>query len=105
VRVLCASANELVSVTMNEIEIYTSGRENSLLKGFPRLRVFVAPLTFRRFALGSAGSAPGPGTSLALDPNREGASTSAVATLSGMRGGNGGGRASSSSSSEHPVGS
>jgi len=84
--------------------IYTSGRENSLLKGFPRLRVFVAPLTFRRFALGSAEAAPGSGTSLALDPDREGASGSVAATLSGTRGGEGGG-ASSSSSSEDPVGS
>jgi len=90
---------------MNEIEIYTSGRENSLCKGFPRLRVFVAPLTFRRFALGSAGSAPGSGSSLALDADRDGASAFAVATLSGTRGGEGGGGASSSSSSELPVGS
>jgi len=49
---------------MNEIGIYTSGRENSLRKGFPRLRVFVAPLTFRRFALGSTGSALAPGLPL-----------------------------------------
>jgi len=89
---------------MDEIEIYTSGRENSLRKGFPRLRVFVAPLTFRRFALGSTGSAPGSGTSLALDPDRDGSSAFAVAVLSGTRGGEGGG-ASSSSSSEDPVGS
>jgi len=90
---------------MNENRIYTSGRENSLRKGFPRLRVFVAPLTFRRFALGSAGSAPGSGTSLALDPDRDGASASAVTALPGTRAGEGGGGASSSSSSEQPVGS
>jgi len=102
---VCACANELVSVTMNENRIYTSGRENSLRKGFPRLRVFVAPLTLRRFALGSAGSAPGSGSSLALDPDREGASASVAAALSGTRGGEGRGRASSSSSSEDPVGS
>ena len=88
---------------MNEIEIYTSGRENSLRKGFPRLRVFAVPLTFRRFALGSAGSGSGSVTALALNPGRDGASASAVAALPGTRGGEGGG-ASSSSSSEHPVG-
>jgi len=89
--VLCACANELVSVTMNKKRIYTSGRENSHRRGFPQLRVFVAPLTFRRFALGSAGSAPGSGTSLSLDPDRDGAFAFAVAARSGTRGGEGGG--------------
>jgi len=84
--------------------IYASGRENSLVKGFPRLCVFVAPLTLQRFALGSAGSAPGSGTSLALGPDRDGAYASAVTALPGTRGGEGGG-GSSSSSSEQPVGS
>ena len=101
---LCACANELVSITMNEIGIYTSERENSLRKGFPRLHVFAVPLTFLCFALGSAGSGSGSVTALALNPDRDGASASAVAALSGTRGGEGGG-ASSSSSSEDPVGS
>ena len=100
---VCACANELVSVTMNEIGIYTSGREKSIRKGVPRLRVFVVPLTFRRFALASTGSGSSSGTALALNPDRDGASASAVAALSDTRGGEGG--ASSPSSSEQPVGS
>ena len=59
--------------------IYTSGHENSLCKGFPRLRVFVAHLTFRRFALGSVSSGSGSGTALALDADRDGVSASASA--------------------------
>ena len=100
---LCVCANKLVSVAMNENRIYTSGRENSLCKGFPRLRVFVAPLTFRRFALGSTGSGSASVTAFALDPDQEGASASAVVALPGARGGEGGGGASPSSSSEQPV--
>jgi len=90
---------------MKENRIYTSRRENSLRKGFPRLRVFVAPLTFRRFALGSAGSGTAPGTALVFDPDRDGASAPALAAaaLPGMQ--RGGGGASSSSSPEQPVGS
>jgi len=82
--------------------IYTSGRENCLCKGFPRICVFVIPLTLRRFTLGSAGSGPASVTALALDSDREG--TSAVAALPDTRGGEGGG-ASLSSSSEQPMGS
>ena len=77
---------------MNQIESIPRDTENSLRKGFPRLRVFVEPLTFRRFALGSAGSGPASVTALALDPDRDGASASAVAALPGVRGGEGGGR-------------
>jgi hypothetical protein len=75
---VCCSANVLVSITNR---IYTSGRENSLRKGVPLLRVFLAPLTFRHLALGSAGSGSGSFsvTSLALDTDRDGASASASA--------------------------
>jgi len=66
---VCAVCGRAGSVT-NRLtnRIYTSGRENSLRKGFPLLRVFVAPLTFRRFLLGSAGSGSFSGTVLALNP-------------------------------------
>ena len=88
--VLCG--NELGFLSDERNPIYTSGRENSLRRGLPRLRVFVVPLTFRRFALGStgsdSGSSSGSGAAPALDPDRDGASASAIAApLSGTRGG------------------
>jgi len=98
--VVCGCANGLISVMMNEIESIPRDAKTAF-KGFPRICVFVIPLTFRRFALGSAGSGSASVTALALDPDREG--TSAVAALRDTRGGEGG--ASSSSSSEEPVGS
>jgi len=100
--VLCGCANGVDFRNDERNRIYTPGRENSLRKGFPRICVFVIPLTFRRFALSSAGSSSASVTALALDSDREG--TSAVAALPDTRGGGGGGGASSSSSSEGPVG-